>query len=265
MPALTDLTAVRDLLNRDRAWAAYAIGDLSPGLVDHCEWLAPADRSAVLLVFRGFEPPIVFAMGAAGDLPPLFDEISAGEISPHLQRDAFEAMSAVYAPTFERRMRRMVLRPDRLPAARDEDTAPIGEGDLAAVVALYEDGRRSGEAPTFFSPAMLRQGSFRGVWEDGALVSVAGTHLFSPQLGVCAIGNVYTRRDRRGRGLGAQVTRAVARHAIDCRVPTIVLNVGQNNAVAQRVYERLGFQYHCDFVEGAATRIRPRPCNTPGA
>jgi len=25
-------------LERDRLWAAYAIGDLEPGLFEHCEW-----------------------------------------------------------------------------------------------------------------------------------------------------------------------------------------------------------------------------------
>ena len=37
-------------------------------------------------------------------------------------------------------------------------------------------------------------------------------------------------------------------------VATIVLNVAQANATARRVYERLGFNAYCDFVEGEATR-----------
>ena len=36
MPQLLDLTVVRAHLNRGRQWAAYAIGDLSPGLVNKC-------------------------------------------------------------------------------------------------------------------------------------------------------------------------------------------------------------------------------------
>jgi len=31
-----------------------------------------------------------------------------------------------------------------------------------------------------------------------------------------------------------------------------VLNVGQRNAGARRVYEQLGFRFHCDFFEGEA-------------
>jgi predicted GNAT family acetyltransferase len=152
-------------------------------------------------------------------------------------------------------MRRMTLRPGRFTPSAADDVVPIGEEDLAAVSALYEDGRSTGEQPTFFHAGMLAQRTFRGLWEHGALVSVAGTHLYSRDLGICTIGNVYTRRDRRGRGLGARVTSAVAAHAINERVPTIVLNVARDNVTAQRVYERLGFDTHCAFVEGEAMRV----------
>ena len=100
---------------------------------------------------------------------------------------------------------------------------------------------------------MLRQGTFRGMREGADLIAVAGTHLFSRDLGVCAIGNVYTRRDRRRQGHGARVTSAVVQHAISHGVPTIVLNVGHGNAGARRVYEQLGFHCHCGFLEGEAS------------
>jgi len=100
----------------------------------------------------------------------------------------------------------------------------------------------------------VEQGIFRGVWEGDALVAVAGTHLVAPSLGVCAIGNVYTRHDRRGRGLSARVTSAAVSDAFLRNLPTVVLNVDQRNAAAIRVYERLGFRRYCDFAEGLARR-----------
>ena len=90
-------------------------------------------------------------------------------------------------------------------------------------------------------------------------MAVAGAHLFSPALGVCTIGNVYTRRDCRRRGLAARATSAVVRHALAASIPTIVLNVSQANDAARRVYERLGFHVHCAFVEGEAALARDRP------
>ena len=53
---------------------------------------------------------------------------------------------------------------------------------------------------------MVTDGVFFGVYEGEALVAAAGTHLVSREEGAAAIGNIYTRRDRRGRGLGRAVT-----------------------------------------------------------
>jgi GNAT superfamily N-acetyltransferase len=259
MPRLTDLTTVRALLDTDRDWAAYALGDLSPELLDNCDWHAPADPHdvpALVLLYRGFTPPIAFAMGAAPQLRPLMSELRAPTISLHMQPHAVEALAGIYASTTTQAMHRMTLRPGAFTPVPHDDARAVDESDLAAVAALYDDGHQRGEGPSFFYPAMLGQRTFRGIWEDGALVAIAGTHLYSRDLGVCAIGNVYTRRDRRGRGLGARVTSAVAAHASTEGVSTIVLNVSQTNTVARRVYERLGFVVYCDFLEGGARLIK---------
>lgn len=68
--------------------------------------------------------------------------------------------------------------------------------------------------------------------------------------GVAAIGNVYTRRDRRGRKLARQTAGAVAAELLARQIPTIVLNVNQKNVAALRVYEALGFRRYCPFWEG---------------
>ena len=78
MPRITDLVRVHALLNRDPAWAAYAIGDLSPEFSGNCEWYGSADGSpALVLLYRGFDTPIVFAIGEAADLAPIFRELDA--------------------------------------------------------------------------------------------------------------------------------------------------------------------------------------------
>lgn len=253
MARITDLSVVRAILDRDRSWAAYAIGDLSPEFARHCSWHVPSDDpSALLLIYRGFDPPIAFAIGPPSHLVPLFQEVDAPTLSLHIRPEMIEAMATVYRPTHTRDMRRMVVEPSAFRPADGYDVVSLNEADLPAVTALYDDGRRQGEGPTFFQSWMLRQGTFRGLREGLDLVSIAGTHLFSPELRVCAIGNVYTRRDRRRRGLGACVTSAVVQHALSHAVSTIVLNVGRGNAAARRIYERLGFHCHCEFIEGEA-------------
>jgi ribosomal protein S18 acetylase RimI-like enzyme len=254
MPPLTDLTRVRALLDQDRAWSAYAIGDLDAQHAPSCSWYSPADGSpALLLVYRGFTLPILFAIGDEAAVAALVSEIDAPEVSLHVRGDVLEAISPVYAATSSHAMWRMVVDAPSFRAADDGEVVTLDESDLPDVAALYDDGYRHGEGPTFFQPFMLRQGTFHGVREGRDLVAVAGTHLFSAALGVCTIGNVYTRRDRRGRGLAGRVTSAVVRQALVHSIPTIVLNVGQNNNVARRVYERLGFRTHCEFFEGEAS------------
>jgi ribosomal protein S18 acetylase RimI-like enzyme len=248
------MSRVRVLLDRDRAWSAYAIGDLSPERAGDCSWHAPADDSqALLLLYRGFDPPILFAMGDALHLAPLFPEIEAPKVSLHVRPDAIAAMSPAFRVTDTRAMWRMVVEPGSFRPAAIDAVVPVDESNLDALNALYDDGRRHEEGPTFFHPSMLRQGTFRAVREGADIVAVAGTHLFSRELGVCAIGNVYTRRDRRRQGLGARVTTAVVQHAFSNAIPTIVLNVSQQNSDARRVYERLGFRCHGEFLEGEAS------------
>jgi ribosomal protein S18 acetylase RimI-like enzyme len=255
MPRLTDLVRVRTLLDRDRAWAAYAIGDLSPEHQPHCEWHAPADDSpALLLLYRGFAPPILFAMGDAPAVGRLIQEVDADTLSMHVRGDALTALSPEYVPTDIRPMCRMAVEPASFRPAPSGDVVALDESHLAELMTLYEDGRRHDEGPTFFHRSMLRQGTFRGVRRGSELVAVAGTHLFSADLGVCTIGNVYTRRDHRRQGLAARVTSEVVRHALSHAIPTIVLNVGQDNAAAHAVYERLGFRRYCEFFEGEASR-----------
>jgi GNAT superfamily N-acetyltransferase len=255
MPRLSDLSRVRALLDRDRAWAAYAIGDLAPEFVDDCSWHTPADGApALVMLYAGFDPPILFAMGDGSDLSSLFAELRAPIVSLHVQPEALAALSGTYLARETSAMWRMVVDPASFQPASATDVVALGQSDLAAIQALYDEGRQQGEGPAFFFPWMLEQGTFRGIWEGSDLVAVAGTHLVSRELGICTIGNVYTRRDRRRLGLAARVTTAVVQHALAQAISTIVLNVSQRNERARRVYEAMGFRCYCAFFEGEARR-----------
>jgi predicted GNAT family acetyltransferase len=124
--------------------------------------------------------------------------------------------------------------------------------DTDALRELYADGDAAGEAPDSFDPEMVRAGAFFGVREGRELVAAAETHLVVPAEGVAAIGNVYTRRDRRGCGLGAAVTSAVVTELVRLGLRTVALNVAQANATALGLYEKLGFVRYVAFYEGMA-------------
>jgi RimJ/RimL family protein N-acetyltransferase len=240
---------LRPLLGRDPAWCAFALGDLEPDRQPLCDWRVAG--GSVLLVYRGFAPPVLFAHGAHHELDPLLQEIDEPELSLQLQPLMLDRLTLRYEVTHLRPMLRMVLKGK---PKRADDTFDLRQRDLAALEALHEDGRETGDAPQWFDPEMLRDGVFRGCRVDGAFVAVAGTFIVSPGEGVGAIGHVYTRRDSRGKGYATKATGAVAADLLELGCSTVVLNVEQQNAAAIRVYEKLGFQRHCGFFEGTARR-----------
>ena len=110
----------------------------------------------------------------------------------HLRRDAVAACH-LRMTRFTSPMWRMVVERSSFRPARTDDVIALDESWLEAVTAWPRRvigtvrGRRS-------SAIDARPGTFRGIREGSDLVAVAGSHVFSPGLGVCAIGNVYASR-----------------------------------------------------------------------
>lgn len=147
-----------------------------------------------------------------------------------------ETLAAVRPLTWHApHVRYELVEPSVLPVS-DPRVRPLGPADLAGLRTLYD----ADPGAVFFLPHMLDDGTFVGVWAEGALVAAAGTHVLSRGRGVAAIGAVYTAPAHRGRGLGRAVTAAVARELVPL-VATIGLNVAAANASARHVYESIGF------------------------
>ena len=243
MPRLTDKNEIRLLLRRDPAWSVYALGDLAPSMFPKTLWFAPG----LTLVVRDYGTAILFAMGPDSVCEAL--ECVAGPVHLQVQRDALDEVARHAAVSSPRLMWRMTWRGDRL-AAPSTMTSRLDASDVPALQALYADGASSGESPDFFFPEMVADGVFHGIYEGAALVAAAGTHLLARAEGAAAIGNVYTRHDRRGRGLGRLVTSAVLGELSG--IETIGLNVRADNEAALHLYESLGFARHCRFYEALA-------------
>jgi ribosomal protein S18 acetylase RimI-like enzyme len=143
--------------------------------------------------------------------------------------------------------RALTARADPRPARNDAvGLAPSQAGQLAALYALGGGGA--------FSPAQVEQGVFCGLYSESQLVAAAGTHLVSPTYGVGAVGNVFVHPGHRGRGYGTAVVSAVVAELLDRGIQDVVLNVSQDNAPAIHLYEKLGFERTCPFLEGPAQR-----------
>lgn len=256
MPQLFDLAVVRTILQSDPVWCVYALGDLDPVLAAKCSWFwNSGDTRALALIYRGYSPPILFITGQPELVTPLMPEIAAEPaLSLHVQPEIMPLLAAYYQIAGGKADWRMAVCQSDFRPASVQDTVRLGPADVDRVQRLYSDGDASGESPEYFAAASLLDGVFYGVPEGDQLVAVAGTHLVSVRERVAAIGNVYTRRDRRGLGLAAQTTSAVVKELAARDIRTIALNVRQQNVQAIRVYERLGFRKHCEFREGIASR-----------
>jgi ribosomal protein S18 acetylase RimI-like enzyme len=251
MPRLTEKDEIRRRLRRDAGWSVYALGDLAPPMFPKTLWFEPD----LTLIVRDYRTEILFAMGPGSVREAL--QSAAGPVHLQVQQDALDEVARHAEVSSPRLMWRMIWAGNPAPVPGDA-TVRLGARDVPALQDLYADGHSSGESPDFFFPSMVTRGVFHGVYEGPALVAVAGTHLVAREEGAAAIGNVYTRHDRRGRGLGRVVMNAVLAELAG--METIGLNVSADNQTAVHLYESLGFARHCRFYEGIATRaIIARP------
>jgi GNAT superfamily N-acetyltransferase len=252
VPTLSSKDDIRTILRRDPIWCVYALGDLTPRMFEKCRWFTPD----LTLVLHDYGTSILFAHGT-GSIREALEHVR-WPVHLQVQQDGLDEVARYAAVTDVKQMWRMAAAPGSATETAERtdgiETQRLGLSDIDALKRLYADGESTGESPDFFYDSMVPNGVFFGVYEGAELAAAAGTHLFAPDEGVAAIGNVYTRRDRRGRGLGRAVTAAVLRRLR--HVPTIGLNVRQDNVAAIRVYESLGFVKHCGFMEGLARKDR---------
>ena len=250
MPQLTNPHDIRRLLRRDPIWSVYALGDLAAPMFPNTQWFTPD----VTLVLHAFGTTILFADGT-GSIREALDHVT-WPVHLQVREDALAEIERYAVVAHQRQMWRMSWNDRSATIRRGGTLVPaqaqrLNATDVPALLRLYGDGEATGEEPDFFYPSMVTDGVFFGVYEEGVLAAAAGTHLLSREEDVAAIGNVYTRRDCRGRGLGRIVTGSVLSAVAD--VETVGLNVRADNPPAIQLYESLGFVRHCQFYEGLAT------------
>jgi len=245
---LTSEPSILSFLQTDRFYSAYAIGDLEPGLFEQCTWVGAeraGEMQALVLHFRGLVPPALLLMGDTVGLRSILENASRpDEVYLTCRPEHLPMVREFYTWDEPTPMWRMVLRPER-PAPGEGECTRLLPADADRLSSLFTHG--GGGA---FSPAQMVQGVFYGVQSGDQIVPVAGTHLVSRTYGVAAIGNVFTHPDWRRRGYGMACTSAVVAELLEQGIQDIVLNVGQDNSAAIRMYERLGFQRYCPFLEG---------------
>jgi ribosomal protein S18 acetylase RimI-like enzyme len=248
---LIDRAQILAYLQTDRLYAAYAIGDLEPGMFEQCAWAGAETMNrlqALVLLFRGLEPPALFLMGHSGGLAAVLQNVPfPNSVYLTCREDHLALTRDFYRWEQTIPMWRMVLPPEHFRPAQGDCSRlrPSLSDQLAKLYALGGGGA--------FDLTQMQHGTFYGVLVDGQLVAVAGTHLVSPTYGVAAVGNVFTHPSYRGQGYGTATTSAVVAELLRRGIRDVILNVGQDNTAAIRIYERLGFARYCAFLEGPAS------------
>jgi RimJ/RimL family protein N-acetyltransferase len=237
---------IRQILESERIWCAYALADLDPAEAERCTWLT--NMEAVVLIYKGFDPAVLFAHGKTDMLHRLFDQVPSGNYQYTLKEPLRMMLNQGLEPAHEERMWRMNLDLNKFPSVSTVGVERIGLEDLSSIKHLY---RNYPDQPDAFHERQLAMGPFYGIRENGEIISIAGVHIISPWASVAAIGNVFTRPDRRGQGFATKTSAAVIQAVLEQGIDTIVLNVAMDNEPALRCYEKLGFTPHCSYYEGS--------------
>ncbi len=263
---LTDKEQIRAYLTTDRDYAAYALGDLEPPYAQRCTWIATARTGAVeglALIYTGLDPTVLFLMGTQPALNALLlHGVGPDKVFFNIRPEIKGLLETYYeiehlAAMYRMRVTSFTFQP--MPDYRASPFLPrlLDESHTPDMLALIQEAARHDQRDlrdVAFIPDMVPGGYYHGIYQDGQLVAMAGTHLIARETHLAAVGNVVVHPAHRGRRLGTRVSHAVTQALIDSGITLIVLNVRQDNTPAIKTYARLGYKRVCEFLEGIATR-----------
>ena len=251
---LEDRRRIRELLEPERAYSAYALAQLDPRLFPLNEWYLSSGPSGEALLVHSFSG-LGRALFATGDAQAL-DAVLSLHPGP---RFAFGSMKAEHKPVLEKYF--VLTRPQsmlRMSVTSRSFSPAAGEAfrleppDVPAVNRLYS----AEGGPTAYKTAHMEEGVYYGVRVDGGLVAIAGTHVVSPVERIAVVGNVFTHPRYRGRGLATIATSAVTAELLRACDP-VVLTVEERNLPAVALYTKLGYRTECHLHETPLIRKEP--------
>jgi ribosomal protein S18 acetylase RimI-like enzyme len=231
----------------------YTIGDLDDFFWSYTTWYALKDDRSIrqiVLVYTGTQVPTLLALTHQhlDDMRALLKSILhllPHRFYAHLTGDLRQVFESIYrVESLGQHSKMALINPDQVAAVDSSAAQQITIADLPELKAFYE----ASYPGNWFDPRMLETGCYYGIRHDGAFVSAAGVHVYSPEYSVAALGNITTHPRARGRGLGAAVTAAVCR-ALLPRVSHIGLNVSLDNPGAIACYRKLGFDHVATYEE----------------
>jgi ribosomal protein S18 acetylase RimI-like enzyme len=254
MLQLNNKSQIETYLRRFARFNFYHLGDLDEFFWPHTRWYARqqgGEIRALVLLYTAPEVPVLLAIlndnqtemeALLAELVPTLPEKVYAHLSPGLDD--------LFMPDYQLKHHgehyKMVLTdPAKLDAFDTSQVIPLSREHLPELEALYQ----AAYPGNWFDARMLDTGQYVGVRSaQGALICVAGVHVFSRKYRVAALGNITTHPDFRGQGHAATATAGLCTRVLD-QVDVIGLNVHTDNHAAIRTYQKIGFEIVTTYHE----------------
>ena len=248
---VADRDTLRQILEGDRLFTAYALAQLESPAFGLSQWWTTQTRAGLSLVChsRAGLGDATLALGPPDGVTAILS-IHPGQPQTFItaKPEHVSGLRRAYTLGGDRTMLRMHVDAERFRPVADA-TIRLQRRHLAALNRLYS----SEGGPASYRFQHLEEGCYYGVLVEGRLVAAAGTHAISTKQEIAVVGNVFTHPDYRGSGYAVRATSAVTAELLTlCR--DAVLSVDPHNRPALEAYRSIGYRPAGDIIEAAARR-----------
>ncbi len=263
---LHDKQKIEKLLRRNIFLNIYAIGDLDPMFWPYTQWYGVEsgdELTSAVCMFNGPNAPTLMALAdhstvsAAADLLRDITYLLPYRFFAHLSPGLEDVFDGQYLRESGEHYLRMALTAPETAlsyacknCSGSSEAVRMGRSDIPQMLELYARSYPG----NWFDPGKLEINRCFGIRDGDRLISVAGTHVYSPEYGVAAAGNITTDPDYRGMGYGTAATAALCSCLLS-KGCMIGLNVKAGNKAAIASYMKLGFEQTDEFREFTLTKI----------
>lgn len=256
-----DRHRIEILLRKSVFLNLYTIGDLDDfywkkstayGLIDAQDQLI-----AVVLLYKGFDPPILLALADDSDVSTYAQLLA--EIAPSLPPKIYLHLSPRLIPsiskTFKLNSQGMHFKMGLIsPNVEGITKSPLVQKVTWSELHQLTNFYNTSYPDNSFDPRMIDTNQMYCIKDKDQIICAGGVHVLSTRYRVAALGNIATHPGFRSLGYGKRLVAHLC-YKLMQHVDHIGLNVKANNQNAISLYQKLGFELINDYIEFKAAKI----------